>query len=215
MQALLPLLKTFLYSAVGSVVVPWISSKLGVQITADQTTTLQNLTFGGLIGAGSTALHWIHQKLTPNAPTITTKAGAVLPLLLGLLIAGSSGGLTGCAAVQAFLASPLGADAESGIVDLLVQTAEKKGLSAAQINSVANACLTVTYSATPLTSVTQVVQSKIATLPQLDQSAATVFAGALDTAIQAAVANNPSVQTAQADIGQILKDVIAATAATS
>lgn len=219
MQALLPLLKTFLYSAIGSVVVPWISSKLGVQITPDQTTTLQNVAFGGLIGVGSAAVHWLHQKFLPGAtppassPPPAAKASAhwlmtVIASALAVLT------LVGCASLTSFFSSPTGNVVVTAAVDVAVSTAEQKGISAAQINAVAKQALAadsgVTATASAISGVLNAQVAKL-NLPAGDLAAIDVLETAFAAALVAKIGSNTSVASAQADIATLLNQVIADT----
>lgn len=140
---MLPLLKTFLYSFVGSVAVPWISSKIGLQITPEQTTTLQSAALGGLIAAGSAAVHWVHQKLSPSSssptPPSTAKVNVALPFLAGMLLAAGGLGLTGCAAFKAIATDPA---VIQDVIGSIVAIAEDSGTSEAAINATATQVLT-------------------------------------------------------------------------
>jgi hypothetical protein len=154
----------------------------------------------------------------------TTKAlGAVAngvkgtaPMLLAvcLLCASAAGGLTGCAQVQSFLGSPTGVEVVTAAVDIAVATAEAKGISAVQINTIAKKAVAANSSATAtLAAVSAVVQSEVQALhlPAADQAAADILISALSAAIQAKVGSNTTLATVQADAAVVLQAVVVAT----
>lgn len=140
---------------------------------------------------------------------------AALGLLLALMLVGVGGaGLTGCASVQSFLGSPTGTEVVAASVDIAVATAEAKGISAVQINTIAKAALAAdSGTAATLAAVSGVVQSELAALklPVADQAAADILVAALSAAIQAKVGTNTTLATAQADAAVVLAAVVAAT----
>jgi hypothetical protein len=99
-------------------------------------------------------------------------------------------------------------------VDVAVATAEQKGVSAAQINSIARAALAADSGTTAtLATLAAVLNNQIAklNLPAGDLAAAEVLEVALAAAITAKIGTNASVAAAQTQIAVVLQDVIAVT----
>lgn len=97
---------------------------------------------------------------------------------------------------------------------IAVSTAEAKGVSAAQINTIAKAAFAAdTDVPTTLSAVGALLDSQIAKLklPAGDQAAADILVAALEAAIAVKVGTNTSIANAQAAVGVVLTDVIAAT----
>lgn len=215
---MLPILKTFIFSFIGTILVPWISSKFGFQITSDQTTTLQTLTMGGLVSAGAALSHLAHAKATgsANSPPPAAKVSAhwlatVIAVALGLMVLSA---LTACTTLSNFFGSPTGTAVATAAVDVAVATAEQKGVTAAQINSIAKTALAAdSGTAATLSAVSSVVNAQLAKLklPAADLAAAQILEDALAVAIQAQIGANPNVATAQAAIADVLNAAIAAT----
>ena len=211
---MLPILKTFIYSFIGTILVPWISSKFGFQITSDQTTTLQTLAMSGLISVGAALSHLTHAKATgapagtkASAHWLATIAAAVLAV--AMLI-----GVSACTTLSNFLSSPTGAAVVTASVDVAVATAESKGVPPAQINSIAKTALAADAgTSASLAAISSVVNEELAKLklPAGDLAAAQILEDALGVAIQAQIGANPNVATAQAAIADVLNAVIAAT----
>lgn len=148
------------------------------------------------------------------ASNALAKIPAVAAILMLAIIAGAGTGLTGCATVQGFFASPASAPIITVAVDVAVAAAEQKGVTAVQINTIAKLALTADSStgATLATVAAEVnVQIGKLNLPPLDLAAANILEVALTQAIQAKVGNNADLAAAQADVATVLTAVIQAT----
>ena len=153
---------------------------------------------------------------TPSAtPPSAGTAAKMIPVLLmvgaALLTAGS---LSACktppTAAQVANAQPY----ITAAVDIAVATAESKGVSAAQINSIAKVALAADAgTAATLSTVASVVNAQLAklNLPAGDLAAAQILEVALEAAIQAKVGSNADVAAYQAAVATVLQSVIAAT----
>ncbi len=129
--------------------------------------------------------------------------------LLALTILASA-----CSTLSNFFGSPTGAAVIVAAVDVAVATAEQKGVSAAQINSIARAALAADSGTTAtLATLAAVLNNQIAklNLPAGDLAAAEVLEVALAAAITAKIGTNASVAAAQTQIAVVLQDVIAVT----
>lgn len=164
----------------------------------------------GVIGVGLTAAHQIYQVINPPPPAakvVTTVAkimvGALfLPILLSL---------SACASLSNFLSSPTGQETIQAVVSIAVATAEQKGVPAAKINAIAKAGLAAdTGTTATLATVNTIINSKLVSLPALDQQAVMILETALDAAIAAKVQGNTSIAQAQASISQVLQAVVTA-----
>lgn len=135
-------------------------------------------------------------------------AAVALVALLGF------GGLSGCATVEGFFASPQSQPVIVIAVDVAVATAEQKGVPADKINAIAKAALVADSSPNAtLGAVAALVNVEIGklNLPPLDLIAAQTLEMAITQAIDAQIGKNPNVATAQANVATILAAVIAAT----
>jgi uncharacterized protein YceK len=122
--------------------------------------------------------------------------------------------LSACASIQSFFGSPAAAPVIAASVDIAIATAEQKGISAVQINTIAKAALAADAgTSTTLAAVSAIVTANVAKagLPAGDVAAADILVAAVSAAIQAKVGTNTSLAAAQADAASVLKDVIAAT----
>ncbi len=122
--------------------------------------------------------------------------------------------MTGCAAISNWFGSPSSAPYIQAAVDIAIATAEAKGISATQINTIAKAALAAdSGTTTTLAAVAGLVDSQISKLhlPPGDQAAADILVTAISAAISAKVGTNTSVANAQAAAAVVLNDVIAAT----
>ena len=93
-------------------------------------------------------------------------------------------------------------------------TAEAKGISAAQINSIAKQALAADSGATAtLAELAALVNAQLAklTLPAADIQAAAIVEGALGAAIDAQVGQNPTAAATQAAAADVLQAIVAAT----
>lgn len=130
-------------------------------------------------------------------------------LLIPLLLT-----LHACASVQSFIGSPTGQTVVTAGVQVAVTTAEQKGASAAQINSVAKAVLAADSGATAtVTALTGVVNAQLVKLnvPQGDLVAFQGLELAFDAYLVAKYGNNTTVQNVQSDVALFCNAVIAAT----
>ena len=146
--------------------------------------------------------------LQAAAKALTSTAA---PVLLCCILVAST--LTGCATMQKVF-SPSAAPYVTAAVDVAVATAESKGVSAAQINSIAKQALAAdTGAGASLAAVTALVNAQVAklNLPAGDLAAVQILEVALTAAVQQQIGQNPNVAVAQADVAQLLNAVISAT----
>ncbi len=169
------------------------------------------------IALAGSLVAFIHSVLpstnAPAAPAPKQSGFARVRMLVALAIV-SALGLSACTAIESFLGTPTGADVVTASVDVAVATAESKGISAAQINSIAHAALAAdTGVSGTLSAVSGLVNTAIvkAKLPPLDAAAADILVTALSAAVQAKIGNSTSVANAQAAVADVLNAVIAAT----
>lgn len=121
--------------------------------------------------------------------------------------------LAACSTVQGWLSSPTASTVITVAVDAAVATAEAKGVSATQINSIAKQALAAdTGTAGTLSAVSSLVNAQVAklNLPSLDLAAAQVLETALAAAITAKLDGNADLATAQAAVADVLNATIAA-----
>lgn len=124
--------------------------------------------------------------------------------------------LSGCATVSkidAAITSPAAQPYITAAVDVAVATAETKGVSAAQINSIAKVALAADQGVgATLATISGVVNTQLAKLKLSpgDQAAAAILELALDAAIDAKIGKNPTIAQSQAAAADVLNAVIAA-----
>lgn len=163
---------------------------------------------GFTVAQGSAAVNAAVAAATNAVAKIPPAAAvAVLVLLSGL-------GLSGCATVEGYFASPAAAPIIETVVLLAVGTAESNGVKAADINRIAKIALQADQGTqATLATVTFAVQAELATLnlPPVDMAAAGILEAALSAAVQAQADKNPDVATTEANIATVLAEVIAAT----
>lgn len=138
----------------------------------------------------------------------------VAAVMACLIVLGSVSGLSGCETVQGFFASPVAPVVITVGVDVAVAAAEQHGVKASDINRIAKIALAANSSTTAtLEVVSGVVNAEIATLnlPPLDAAAAQALELVVNETIQAKLAGNADLATAQADVAQVLQSVIVAT----
>lgn len=112
------------------------------------------------------------------------------------------------------LTSPAAAPVVDAAVLVAVATAEAKGVTAAQINSVAKQALAADTGVTgTLAAVSTLVNVQIAklSLPAADMAAIQIVEVALEAEITAKIGANANLATAQAAVAEVLNDVIAVT----
>jgi hypothetical protein len=149
-----------------------------------------------------------------NAAATAVAKAPVAAVLAFLMVLGTSAGLTGCATVQGFFASSEAPVVITVSVDVAVAAAEQHGVKASDINAIAKIALTANQSTTATVgTVSAVVNAQVAklNLPPLDIAAAQALEAVVSATIQAKLAGNPDVATAQADVAQVLQAVIVAT----
>lgn len=165
----------------------------------------------GIVGVSAAAVAALH-ALGVDPPKSSTPMGTVAAVLLTGLLAGAM--LTGCASVESTLTSPKSAPYVQGAVVVAVSTAESKGISAAQINTIAHQALIADQGAgATLAAVSSVVQAQIAKLrlTAADQAAADIVLAALSASIQTQLQANPTLAQAQTAAAIVINDVIVAT----
>lgn len=169
-----------------------------------------------LLGVGA-ILGGLHQLiLAPthpeNLPAPTPGAVAklhILTVIFTLLLVLAV--LPGCATLTSAKAQPY----ITITADVAVGIAESKGVTAAQINTVASAALAADSGVSAsLSAIDTVIATQLAKLKlnAAEQSAATILVSSLTAAVQAQVGANASVAQAQAAIADVLQAIIAATA---
>lgn len=156
-----------------------------------------------------------------NGATITAVANAAtkaittaVPALLVALVLGAGTTLIGCASVQSFLSSPTGQTIVPAGVEVAIATAEQKGVTAAQINSVSKAVLAAdTSAATTVVGLTAAVNAQVAklNLPAGDVAAFQILETAFDAYLVSKYGNNPTVAQVQADVALFVNTAIAMT----
>lgn len=165
----------------------------------------------GIVGVSAAVTAALH-ALGVDPPKSTTPMGTVAAVLLTGLLAGTM--LSGCSTVESTLTSPKSAPYVQAAVDVAVATAESKGISAAQINTIAHQALIADQGVgATLTAVSSVVQAQIAKLrlTAADQAAADIVLAALSASIQTQLQANPTLAQAQTAAAVVINDVIAAT----
>lgn len=122
--------------------------------------------------------------------------------------------LHACASVQSFLGSPTGQAVVTAGVGVAVTTAEQKGVTAAQLNTVAKTVLAAdagtTATVTALTSAVNAAAIK-AGVPSGDLAAFQGLTIAFDAYVVTKYGSNATVQNVQADVAAFASAVIAAT----
>lgn len=180
-------------------------------------------------GAGlvvAAAHHGYTAGVVTNALNAATAAIAKVPpaaVLALLMVFGVTTGMSACttaqnAEVQAVVTSPAAQVLVTAAVDAAIATAESKGITAAQINSVAKVALTAAGSTgATVGTVTAVANAKLATLnlPAGDLAAAQLLESLIGAEIQARLAADPTatanVASASTDVSFVLNAVIGAT----
>jgi hypothetical protein len=120
---------------------------------------------------------------------------------------------SGCSTIEGWFGSPNSAPYIQAAVDIAVATAESKGISAAQINSIAKQALAAdTGTTATLAAIATLVDQQIAKLklPAGDQAAANILMAALEAVITAKIGTSKTVAAAEAATALVLNDVIAA-----
>lgn len=172
-----------------------------------------------IAGAGA-ALVFLHDigVIPSKAPAAITNVAKLLPILLAVGIATAlSGSLSACATlgqVDSAISGPAAQPYIQAGALAAVATAEAKGISAAQINSIAKQALAADSGATAtlaeLAALVNAQLEKLA-LPAADIQAAVIVEGALDAAINAQVGQNPTAAATQAAAADVLQAIVTAT----
>lgn len=168
------------------------------------------ITAAGVLAA---ALHHSFQSGVASSAVAAVAAPVKLAIAMIAVVLIVGSGLTACATLQKVF-SPASAPYVTAAVDVAVATAESKGVSATQINSIAKQALAAdTGAGASLAAVTALVNTQIAklNLPAGDLAAVQILEVALTAAVQQQIGQNPDVAVAQADVAQLLGAVIAAT----
>lgn len=128
-------------------------------------------------------------------------------LLLGLCLAV----LPACASLEAFLATPIGADLLQAVASGVVGIAEQHGLTAAQVNGLATG-LAAVDSTEPATMATiaSIVQAHMANTPLIAQSTATAFLQAVNLAVGQYSASSKSFSSLQTTSSAFLQAIVVA-----
>lgn len=165
----------------------------------------------GVVGVSAAVVAALH-ALGVDPPKSSTPMETVAAALLTGLLAGTM--LSGCSTVESTLTSPKSAPYVQAAVDVAIATAESKGISAAQINTIAHQALIADQGAgATLAAVSSIVQAQIAKLrlTAADQAAADIVLAALSASIQTQLQANPTLAQAQTAAAVVINDVIAAT----
>jgi hypothetical protein len=182
-------------------------------VTAVATFVVTAFSHGQAVQANGGAIVAAVAKAATDAVN-SAAAGGVAKLFVGAVAAGLLFGLHGCASVQSFVGSPTGQTVVVAGVQVGVTTAEQKGVTAAQINSVAKAVLAadtgVSATVTTLTAAVNSAAQK-AGVPPGDIVAFQVLETAFDAYLVAKYGNNPTVANVQADVALFCNAVIADT----
>jgi hypothetical protein len=163
---------------------------------------------GYTAGQGSDAVNAAVSAAAAALAKVPPAAAVALVALLGF------GGLSGCATVEGFFASPASAPVIESVVLIAVGTAESKGIAAAQINRVCKVALAAdSGTGATLATVAAAVNAELATLnlPAADLAAANILEAALSAAIQAKNGSNADVATTEANVATVLSLAINAT----
>lgn len=164
----------------------------------------------GVAAAVVAALHGIGVD-PPKDPGSAAKLALWLVPLFALL---GSSGLTACSTITSTLSKPSSAPYILAAVDVAVATAESKGITAAQINSIARQAYVADQNAgASLAAISAVVTAQVAklNLPAGDQAAIDIVLAALSASIQTQLQANPTVAQVQVAAAVVINDVIAAT----
>lgn len=135
-------------------------------------------------------------------------------LLVGFLL----GGCATVSKVDTAITSPQAQPILTAAADVAVATAKQKGISAAEIQSIATQALAADQGASAtLAAVAAAVNTELGklNLPAADVAAAQVLEVALGAAIQAQIGNNATVAQTQAAVADVLNAIIAATQLTA
>ncbi len=138
------------------------------------------------------------------APSPATVVAAGIKVAVAMLVlAATLPYLHGCASTQAWLGTPTGEAVTIAGVQVAVTTAEQKGVSAAQINSVAKSIIAdVQMSTVTLATMTATLNAELIKLkvPAGDVAAFQGLELAFDAYLVGKYGNNPTVQNLSADI---------------
>jgi hypothetical protein len=168
-------------------------------------------------GAALVFLHDIGVIGSKVAPAVTSVA-KMLPVLLAVSLAVTvSVSLSACATL-ATVDSTVSSPADQPFIQAgalaAVTTAEAKGISAAQINSIAKQALTADSGATAtLAALAALVNGQLSKLnmPPAEGQAAAIVEDALEAAISAQVGSNTTLAATQAAAADVLQAIISAT----
>lgn len=165
----------------------------------------------GVVGVSAAVVAALH-ALGVDPPKSATPMSTMAAVLITGLLTGTM--LSGCASVESVLTKPSSAPYVQAAVDVAVATAESKGITAAQINTIAHEALTADQGVgATLQAVSGVVQAQVArlNLPPADQAAIDIVLAALSASIQTQLQANPTVAQVQTAAAVVINDVIAAT----
>jgi len=196
---------TIATAIIATFVAPWLVDR-GFNLSADQTAWLT----ASLVSLPTVLVHALHNWMAKRPDKVTTVAKVLLPLALVLPL------MTGCATlskVETAISSPSAQPYLQAAADVAVATAEAKGITAAQITTIAQQALAADQgTAATLATVAAVANAEIAKLglPAGDVQAAQILEAALTVAIQAQIGNNASIAQAQAAVAVVLNAILAA-----
>jgi hypothetical protein len=156
----------------------------------------------------------VANAVTESVNTAASTAPNVAKVALLLIALPVMFSLHGCATIQSWLGSPTGEAVVIAGVQVAVTTAEQKGISAAQINSIARTVFVDTQGvAISLSALTAAANAELIKLklPPNDVAAFQVLEVAFDAYLVSKYGSNETVQNVQADLALFLNQVIADT----
>jgi uncharacterized protein YceK len=177
-------------------------------ITAVATAVATAFSHGQTLQANGSAIITAVAKATTDAVNAAAGSAKVLMVLAALPLLAT---LHGCASVQSFFSSPTGQEVVIAGVDVAVTTAESKGVSALQINSVAKSVLAADSGASAtLAALSSAVDGAAvkAGVPSGDMLAFQILEAAFDSYLLTKYGNNPAVANVQADVAAFCHQVI-------
>lgn len=200
------------YVVAGATIVSGLNPKLlppqYAFVTALAGLVVHGASHGYTAGQASSAVNAAVSAAAAALAKVPPAAAVALVALLGF------GGLSGCATVEGFFASPASAPVVESVVLIAVGTAESKGITAAEINKVAKVALAAdSGTGATLATVAAAVNAEFATLnlPAADLAAANILEAALSAAIQAKIGSNADVAATEANVATVLQLAINAT----
>jgi hypothetical protein len=140
--------------------------------------------------------------------TVRNITGFMVGLVAVSLVALAMGG---CASIESFVSSPTGQTVLADAIPVAVMVAEGQGVPAAEIKAIcAQALAADSGVAVTLATLTNDMNGTLSTLNAADKAALSIVEVALNSAINAKLAGNTSVQTIQAASANVFSSCVAA-----